>query len=152
MNGITMEPVGFVQNDVQDQVDENWGKVRSKIELEPEFHGGLLGLAEFSHVIILTWLNEAHYSTEQHLQRHPRGLEELPLVGIFAQRSKDRPNRIGLTAARLFAVGENWLEVEGLDAINGTPVLDIKPYFPAYDRRENAFTPAWVDFILKEYF
>jgi tRNA (adenine37-N6)-methyltransferase len=152
MDMIIMTPVGVVHNGVQDKVDENWGSIRSKIMLEPGYRGGLQGLQEFSHVIILTYLNEAHYEPERHLQRHPRGLTELPLVGIFAQRAKDRPNRIGVTAVSLLAVGEDWLEVEGLDAIDGTAVLDIKPYFPAYDLQKNAFTPDWVDFILKGYF
>jgi len=152
METITMTAVGVVQNGVREKMDENWGSVCSRITLAPAFHGGLLGLGEFSHVIILTYLNQASYEAGRHLQRHPRGLANLPLVGIFAQRAKDRPNRMGVTAVKLLAVGDDWLEVQGLDAIDGTPVLDIKPYFPAYDRQEDALTPAWVDFILKDYF
>ena len=152
MDTYLIKPIGIVQNKVNDKVDENWGKIRSKIVLTKDYSSGLLGLAEFSHVIILTILNEAHFEAGQHLRRHPRGLEDLPLVGIFAQRAKDRPNRIGITAVKLLEVGEDYFEVEGLDAINGTPVVDVKPYYPAYDCREDAKVPAWVDFILNNYF
>ena len=75
----------------------------------------------------------------------------MPLTGIFAQRVKDRPNPIGLTTVKLLAVGKNWLDVNGLDAINGTPVLDIKPYFPTFDRPEEFFTPPWVEKLMQTY-
>ena len=152
MEPIQINPVGVVRNSVHEKVDENWGSVQSRIVLGAQYRGGLLGLAEFSHALILTYLHEAQFDPAHHLQRHPRGLETLPLVGIFAQRAKDRPNAIGLTAVKIVAVGEDWLDVEGLDAIDGTPVVDIKPYFPAFDQQQNAFVPPWVNIILKDYF
>ena len=115
MDKINLTPVGVVHNSVEDKLDLDWGAVRSKIVLEAEYRGGLMGLEAFSHVIIVTYLNKAHYDAHEQLQRRPRGLAELPLVGIFAQRSKDRPNTIGLTAVKLLGVGEDWLEVEGLE-------------------------------------
>ena len=75
----------------------------------------------------------------------------MPLVGIFSQRGKDRPNRIGMTSVRIISADEQTLVVQGLDAIDGTPVLDIKPYYPVYDKK-NATVPEWVDRLMEHYF
>ena len=75
----------------------------------------------------------------------------MPLVGIFSQRGKDRPNRIGMTSVEIVSVEEGTLAVKGLDAIDGTPVLDIKPYYPAYDKKD-ASVPEWVDRLMAHYF
>lgn len=83
--------------------------------------------------------------------RHPQNRNDMPCVGIFSQRGKDRPNRIGTTAVEIVSVKEGELRIRGLDAIDGTPVLDIKPYYPAYDRRD-ATVPAWVDRFMEHYF
>jgi tRNA (adenine37-N6)-methyltransferase len=152
MASILLAPIGTVQNNAVEKVDRDWGRVISKIVLNPEYRGGLAGLETFSHALILTWLHEAHFDAGCHLQRRPQGREDMPLVGIFAQRVKDRPNPLGLTAVKIKAVGDDWLEVLGLDAINGTPVLDIKPYFPCYDRPEGVVVPGWVDELMKNYF
>ena len=90
--------IGYVENDVNEQMDVNWGGITSKIKLNDDFVGGLTGLENFSHAIILTYLREAKFIREKHLKRHPRNLPEMPLVGIFSQRVKDRPNPIGLTS------------------------------------------------------
>jgi tRNA (Thr-GGU) A37 N-methylase len=76
----------------------------------------------------------------------------MPEIGIFAQRAKHRPNPIGLTAVRLLSVAGNVLTVRGLDAIDGSPVLDIKPYFPAFDRVDDANAPEWVGRLMEGYF
>lgn len=76
----------------------------------------------------------------------------MPLVGLFAQRVKDRPNPIGITSVKLLDVKNNIITVQGLDAINGTPILDIKPYYPIYDKKEDATTPEWVNILMKNYF
>ncbi len=123
--------------------DEQLESVVSKIILLPEYHGGLEGLGDFSHAYILTYLHQTGYQPERHLQRRPRGLASLPMVGIFARRAKERPNQIGLTVVKVVRVAADELEVQGLDAIDGTPVLDIKPYFPYFDSRSNAEVPAW---------
>jgi len=152
MNATPWIAIGRVSSPVTEKVDENWGGVVSRILLEREFAGGLLGLKDFSHAIIVTYLHEARYDREKHLQRRPRGLESMPKVGIFSQRVKDRPNPIGITAVRILAVGDDDLEVLGLDAIDGTPVLDIKPYVPRFDRVEKAVVPEWIDRLMKDYF
>ncbi len=149
---INLKPIGHVVSPVEETVDEKWGGVLSRVLLLPEHAGGLDGLDGFSHAIIVTHMNKAKYEPARHLKRRPRGLEFMPLVGIFSQRAKDRPNPIGITAVRIIQVGSDYLEVQGLDAVNGTPVLDIKPYYPLFDRIENPRTPEWVAELMKDYF
>jgi tRNA-Thr(GGU) m(6)t(6)A37 methyltransferase TsaA len=133
-------------------MDENWGMITSRILLKSGYAGTLSGLEDFSHAIIITYLHQARYEKERHLQRRPRNLETMPEVGVFAQRAKDRPNPIGITAVEIIRVGNDFLEVKGLDAINGTPVLDIKPYYPHYDRIDSTIVPEWVNRLMKNYF
>lgn len=147
-----IEAIGIVENEVNKQSDENWGKIISCIKLYHKYQGGLKGLENFTHLIVVTFLHEAKYVREKHLQRRPRNLEEMPLVGIFSQRAKDRPNPIGITAVKIVEVFDDSVLVEGLDAINGTPVLDLKPYYPHYDRVEEARVPEWVDRLMEKYF
>jgi tRNA-Thr(GGU) m(6)t(6)A37 methyltransferase TsaA len=149
---IKITPIGIVEAPIKHPLDEEWGSVISKIVLKPEFAPGLLGLSAFSHVIVITHLHKAYFNPQKHLQRHPRGLEHMPRVGIFSQRSKDRPNHLGLTTVELLSVGNSDLTVRGLDAIDGTPVIDIKPYYPQYDRISSAVVPDWVNELMKDYF
>ena len=95
MNDIIMQPIGYVKNNVQDKKDVSWGEDSSTISLYEEFHGGLKGLEEFSHVIILYYLDKANYDKDKHLQRRPQNREDMPLVGIFSQRG-GKGRRIGL--------------------------------------------------------
>ena len=78
-------------------------------------------------------------------------MRNMPLVGIFSQRGKNRPNQIGITSVEIIAVTDDTLVVKGLDAVDGTPVLDIKPYYPVYDKKE-ATVPEWVDRLMEHYF
>ena len=151
MEEIIMHPIGFVKNEVSTRKDVSWGEDTSVIQLEEEYRSGLSGLEDFSHAIILFYLDKANYVKEKHLQRRPQNREDMPLVGIFSQRGKDRPNQIGMTSVRILSVSENSLTVQGLDAIDGTPVLDIKPYYPVYDRKD-AEVPEWVDRLMAHYF
>jgi tRNA-Thr(GGU) m(6)t(6)A37 methyltransferase TsaA len=152
MDEITLQPIGFLSSPVTERVDENWGETRSKIVLKPELAGALLGLEGFSHAIVVTYLHQAKFEREKHLQRRPRNLETMPQVGILAQRAKNRPNPIGVTAVEIVKVCNDCLEVKGLDAIDETPVLDIKPYYPHYDRIESPKVPEWVDTLMRGYF
>lgn len=152
MYEINMKPIGFVYSSVTERMDENWGEVTSKIILESEFAGALLGLECFSHAIIVTYLHEATYEKDKHIQRRPRNLETMPVTGILSQRAKNRPNPIGVTAVEILDVGDDYLEIKGLDAINETPILDIKPYYPHYDKVNNSKVPEWVDRLMKDYF
>jgi tRNA-Thr(GGU) m(6)t(6)A37 methyltransferase TsaA len=145
-------PIGRVVSPITAPQDRDWGQVRSVIEVAPDFRPGLLGLSEFSHALVVTFLHGAHYEPERHLTRRPQGREDMPVVGIFAQRAKDRPNPIGITAVRIVSVADGRVTVAGLDAIDGTPVLDIKPYYPQYDAPQGVAVPGWVDRLMKDYF
>ena len=147
-----MEPVGLVRSPVAEGVDEDWGSVVAEIHLREEYAPGLRGLEEFSHVIVVFLMHQATFSAADDLVRRPRGRADMPELGIFAQRAKHRPNPIGLTAVRLLSVRGNILTVRGLDAIDGSPVLDIKPYFPVFDWVNGATTPEWVDRLMEGYF
>ena len=152
MDEINLRPIGTVSCPVTERTDENWGEIRSRIVLDPEFAGGLLGLDGFSHAIVVTYLHQARYEREKHLQRRPRNLASMPRIGIFAQRAKNRPTPIGVTAVEILSAGHDYLEVKGLDAIDGTPVLDIKPYYPHFDRIDAPRVPEWVDRLMAGYF
>ena len=143
--------IGEVRSPVTEAVDMNWGEVVSEIVLNPEYAPGLLGLSDFSHAMILTFLHEAKYDPEVHLRRHPQERQDMPLLGIFAQRARHRPNRIGVTTCEIVEVTDTSVKVRALDAINGTPVIDVKPYVPVYDRKD-ATIPKWMEKMMKGYF
>lgn len=147
-----LRPIGEVKSPVKDPVDEGWGTIESHILVEPELRDGLRGLAEFSHVLVVSLLHGARFERERHLVRRPRGLADMPELGIFAQRAKDRPNPIGVTVCPIVKVSDDGLVVTGLDAIDGTPILDLKPYFPVFDTAPNARVPEWVDRLMAGYF
>lgn len=151
MQEIIMIPIGYVENNVQAKKDVSWGGDISRIVPEKEYYMGLSGLEDFSHAIIIYYLDKAEYKREKHLRRRPQNRDDMPLVGIFSQRGKDRPNKIGMMAVQLVEVCEKALVVKGLDAINGTAVLDIKPYYPVYDKKEAA-VPDWVNRLMEHYF
>jgi tRNA-Thr(GGU) m(6)t(6)A37 methyltransferase TsaA len=150
--GIMIKPIGVVRSPVTEGIDENWGDIVSEIHLDTEFKDGLKGLQGFSHVIVLFYLHKSSFNAAQDLVRRPQGRSDMPMVGIFAQRTKHRPNPLGITAARILEIKENVLFVQGLDAIDQTPIIDLKPYYPAYDLRSEARVPDWVDALMKNYF
>ena len=152
MTSFNLEPIGQVDSAVTEPTDQDWGKVVSQVVLRPELRPGLQGLQSFSHVIVVTLLHRAAFDPARHLVRRPRGLPTMPMVGIFSQRAKDRPNPIGITVVRLRKVTPEGIEVQGLDAIHGTPVLDLKPYYPQYDAVESPVVPAWVNELMLGYF
>ncbi len=152
MNNITLKIIGYVESDVREQKDESWGRAESRVVLQPEYRPGLQGIDHFSHALIVTFLHEAGFEPSEHLIRRPRGLEDMPEVGIFSQRAKDRPNPIGITAVSMIRIEQDALVVRGLDAIDGTPVIDVKPYYPAYDCVTAAIVPEWVNRLMKDYF
>lgn len=149
---IPMKIIGIVRSPITEGIDEGWGNVLSEICFDERFVPGLVGLMEFSHILVLFYIHKSTFEIKTHLQRRPQGRLDMPLTGIFAQRAKHRPNPIGVTAVKLLKVKGNTITVEGLDAIDGTPILDIKPYFPHFDCRKNAVTPSWVNELMKRYF
>jgi len=152
MDDIPVRVIGRVDSPEVLQKDESWGAVEARVILKPEYRDGLHGLEQFSHAIIVTYLHEAGYDPSRHLVRRPRGLKTMPEMGIFAQRAKDRPNPVGITVVSIVGVEPGALVVRGLDAIDGTPVIDVKPYYPVYDRVDAPKVPAWVTKLMKGYF
>ena len=146
-----LERIGVVRSPVTEGVDTGWGSVTSEVVLDEGYARGLTGLDACSHILVVFYMHRYTFDADSDLVRRPQGRPDMPEVGIFAQRAKHRPNPIGVTAVELVSVESNVVTVRGLDAINGTPVLDIKPYVPAFDRRE-ADTPGWVAELMKDYF
>ena len=145
------EPIGHVSSPVKEGVDEDWGDVVSEIVIDERLIAGLRGLSDFSHILVIFHMHMSSFDPATDLVRRPQGRADLSPVGIFAQRAKHRPNPIGVTAVELIGVDGGIVRVKGLDAIDGTPILDLKPYFPAYDRRD-ARTPSWVNELMRNYF
>ncbi|MBI5052342.1 MAG: tRNA (N6-threonylcarbamoyladenosine(37)-N6)-methyltransferase TrmO [Chloroflexi bacterium] len=147
----TLQPIGVIKSPIIEGVDENWGNVISEIVVNESLADGLKGLDQFSHVIVIFWMHQSTFNPND-LVRRPRGRDDMPMSGIFAQRAKHRPNPIGITPVELLKVEKNVITVKGLDAIDGTPVLDLKPYFPIFDRVDNTRVPEWVDRLMVGYF
>ena len=145
---IEMQPIGVVRNGIRDAVDRGWGAVESRIELRPDLVGALEGLETFSHALVLTWLHEA--PPPPGLRRRPQGRAEFPELGILAQRARYRPNPIAVSAVPIVAVEPGALIVRGLDVIDGTPVLDLKPYVGPFDRVEAPRVPDWARRLYEE--
>ncbi|MGD0202775.1 MAG: tRNA (N6-threonylcarbamoyladenosine(37)-N6)-methyltransferase TrmO [Candidatus Bathyarchaeia archaeon] len=138
---IFLNPIGRVKTEaVGDEVKD---KSRiSQIILRDELVGTLEGVDGFSHLFVLFWLNQISNQQRMTLKVHPRGRMDMPLLGVFATRTNLRPNPIGLTLVELLKVEGNTLTVRGLDAFDGTPILDIKP-FDSWDNTEKARVPDW---------
>ncbi|MEZ5650452.1 MAG: SAM-dependent methyltransferase [Burkholderiaceae bacterium] len=146
-------PIGWVRSTRVSPLDDDWDAVESHVELDAERFdpSALLGLDSFSHVEVVFLFDQvAEHDTESGA-RHPRGRTDWPLVGIFAQRGKNRPNRLGVTVCRLLRVRGLTLNVAGLDAIDGTPVLDIKPVMSGFERRGELREPAWARELMASY-
>ena len=147
------ESIGVVHSDRTEMSAGHWANVESRIELDPLYVKGLAGLSEFSHVVVIFHLHKIPpFDPVKQIARNPRGMENLDPVGVFAQRTKFRPNPIGVTAVELLAVDNKGITVRGLDALDGTPVLDIKPYIPGFERKDNVRLPSWVDKMMDGYF
>jgi tRNA-Thr(GGU) m(6)t(6)A37 methyltransferase TsaA len=138
---IVLKPIGVVRTAaVGDEVKD---KTRiSHVVIRNELAEALEGVDGFSHLFVLFWLHEIPAKQQKTLKVHPRGRRDLPLLGVFATRSMLRPNPIGLTLVELVKVEGNVLTVRGLDALDGTPVLDIKPFDP-WDTAKDAKVPRW---------
>jgi tRNA-Thr(GGU) m(6)t(6)A37 methyltransferase TsaA len=138
---IVLTSIGYVKNGlVREQIRDK--ALVSQIILKNEFIDALDGIDGFSHLFVLFYLNRVTEKQRKTPKVHPRGREDLPLLGVFATRTMVRPNPIGLTLVQLLKVDGNVLTVQGLDAFEGTPVLDLKPY-DSWDRAEDARFPEW---------
>ena len=146
-------PIGRVRGGRAEAADDDWGASRARIELDPTRFtpDALAGLDAFSHLEVIFLFDRVPQAEIEYGARRPRGREDWPLVGIFAQRGRNRPNRLGLCVCRLLAVDGLALEVEGLDAIDGTPVLDIKPVMAGFLPRGGIREPDWAREIMAAY-
>lgn len=139
-----LRPIGHVENGVQPGERVTWEVMESQIVIDQEWAAALEGLEEFSHIIVIFWLNRPKDEDRKvRLKIHPEAREDMPVVGLFATRTPYRPNPIGLTTVELLAREENILHVRGLDAFDGTPVLDIKPYLIRGDVKSKASVARW---------
>ena len=148
-----MRPIGSVRSTRSTADDDDWDAVVASIELDGTVlePAATLGLDSFSHIEIVYVFHLVDDANACRGARHPRGRDDWPLTGILAQRAKDRPNRIGVTTCRLESVDGLTLNVSGLDAIDGTPVLDIKPVMSGFAPRGELREPAWARELMDGY-
>jgi tRNA-Thr(GGU) m(6)t(6)A37 methyltransferase TsaA len=147
----SLSAIGVVRSTRHEPEDDQWDSETSRIELLPPFEArSLQGLADFSHCIVVYVFDRASWD-ESRMARHPRGNKDWPEVGIFAQRAKDRPNRLGVTVCRVLGVDESTIRLAGLDAIDGTPVVDIKPWMVEFGPRGDVVQPVWSSELMKDY-
>jgi tRNA-Thr(GGU) m(6)t(6)A37 methyltransferase TsaA len=139
---INLKAIGTVHSEIKRRGRCDASNVISEIVLDPRLTEALDNLDEFSHIIVIYYMHQSNKPAP--MKVHPRYRTELSPVGVFASRSPDRPNPLGKTTVRLLERRNNILKVQGLDAIDGTPVIDIKPYISGLDSVEDARVPPWM--------
>src|SRR3954462_3236501 len=149
---VVLEPIATVVGGRTEPIDDDWGEVRATSVLDDRFgEAALAGLDDFSHIDVVFFFPLVDESKIEVAARRPRGRDDWPLVGVFAQRNKARPNRIGVSTCRLLGVDGRTVRVQGLDAIDGTPVLDIKPHVTGFGARGDVREPAWIQELMSTY-
>jgi len=147
-----LNSIGTVKSTRSEIKDDLWDSENSYIELSSNFsEEALYGLNDFSHVEIIFFMDKVNPKKVVTTARHPRHREDWPKVGIFSQRAKNRPNQLGLTICKIKKVDGNKLYLEGLDAIDGSPVLDIKPWVKEFAPRGKVIQPEWISELMKQY-
>jgi tRNA-Thr(GGU) m(6)t(6)A37 methyltransferase TsaA len=139
---ITLKPIGTVKSPLKERERRDAKDIIAEIVIDPAYAEGLDNLDEFSHIIVIFYFHESRKPAP--LKVHPRMRKDPTPVGVFASRSPDRPNALGKTTVKLLERRNNILKVQGLDAIDGTPVIDIKPYIPDIDAVPDAKVPPWM--------
>jgi len=141
---VLLTPIATVRSCRTEPLDDDWDAVPAQVVLDDALSpSSLLGLQDFSHVEVVYVFHRVPPGQVTTAVRRPRGKPDWPEVGIFAQRAKARPNRLGVTVCRLLGVDGRTLHVQGLDAIDGTPVVDVKPYLAELGPRGEVRQPAW---------
>ena len=145
--------IGHVRGGRSAATDDDWGASRARIDLDPDRFtpDALAGLADFSHIEVVFLFHGVDEARVETGARRPRGRADWPLVGIFAQRGRARPNRLGLCTCKIVRVDGLAVEVEGLDAIDGTPVVDLKPAMREFLPRGEVVEPAWAAELMRDY-
>jgi len=150
---ISVDPIGWVRAPRTEARDDFWGAVTSTLEIDARFPAeSLAGLEGFSHLEVVYWFHGVPPERIETAARHPRSRSDWPLVGIFAQRGKARPNRIGISRCNLVRVEGRIVTVQRLDAIDGTPILDIKPYMREFGPIGPVTQPSWATELMKDYY
>lgn len=155
MHTIRLEPIGRVVSEIRGKRDDAWGEVVSEIRLDDARFSSeaLAGLEEFSHVEILFQFDQLSEDDIENKSRHPRENARWPKIGIFAQRGRKRPNRIGATICEILSADGLAVRVRGLDAFDGSPVLDIKPVMAEFlPDKSQLKQPAWSRELMSTYF
>lgn len=148
----SIEPIGFVRNNRKKTVDDFWGGVVSEIIISEKISAeSLLGIEDFSHLEIIFYFHLADLAKINISASYPRDNKSFPRVGIFAQRKKARPNLLGSSIVKLLSVSGSTLSVSGLDAVDGTPVIDIKPVVREFLPNEEIRQPDWETELMKNY-
>jgi len=140
LNPVSVQPIGIVRNGLGRRSYNEWRDTESEIVIIEDYQEALYRLDEFSHVDVLFYLHEMNRDFRSKI--HPTGNPDYPLMGAFATRTPNRPSRIALTTCRLLSVNGDVLRVRGLDAYDGSPVIDIKPY--TGKTIENVRLPEWL--------
>jgi tRNA-Thr(GGU) m(6)t(6)A37 methyltransferase TsaA len=152
MTIFSVSAIASVKNSRREIEDDNWGEVVSIIELDPSLpEEALFEIESFSHAEIIYYFHLVDDTKVETGSRHPRNNKEWPKVGILSQRGKNRPNRLGATIVKILKREGRHLHVQGLDAIDGTPILDIKPVMREFLPREEVTQPEWATKLMKHY-
>jgi len=153
MKSIPLVPIGVIRSTRKEPKDDNWNTETASVELDAgQFsEEALAGLSDFPHAEIIFYMDRVNPSKVEKAARHPRNNANWPKVGIFAQRGKNRPNQIGITICKIVKVEGRVLHVEGLDSVEGTPVLDIKPWVAEFAPRGPVFQPSWMSELMRGY-
>lgn len=141
---LTIQPIGVAKNTVKKPRHGGFTDLTTDIFLDEKYAGALDGIDEYSHLIIVYWM---HRVDTCDLIHRPQGNPMVPVVGIFACRCPQRPNPIGITMVKLLSHYGSSLKVQGLDVLDKTPILDIKPYWPQYDEVKKTTFPNWVNYL-----
>ncbi len=148
---ITLKLIATTSNLRKEATDDYWGTVITEITLADDIPTEAFErIEDFSHLEVIYYFDKVA-DDKIVFSGHPRGNPDYPLMGIFCQRKKDRPNKIGLCTVELLAHNGRTIIVKGLDAIDGTPVLDIKPFFKEFQPHTETQQPAWVADLMKDY-
>lgn len=149
-----MRPVGTVVGGRAEPVDDDWGDVRAVVRIDASRfdEDSVAGLEDFSHLEVVYHFDRVDRARITTGARHPRNREDWPKVGVFAQRGKNRPNLIGVSRCSVVGVDGLDIHVVGLDAVDGTPVLDVKPYMAEFAPIGEVRQPAWVAELMSAYY
>lgn len=149
---IKLRPIAYVKNNRIKMEDDNWGNIISEIALDDHIiTDAFEGIDDFSHLEIIFYMSGVSDEKAKAQFRHPRNNTKLPKLGTYAQRNKNRPNKLGLTTVELIERNGRTLKVKNIDAINGTPILDIKPVFKEFQPKTDIKQPNWVADLMKNY-